>query len=395
MGIIVQKFGGSSVADTQKLQQVAQQVVARYRAGHQLVVVVSAMGKTTDGLIALAREISAQPPRRELDMLVSVGERISMALLSMAIIELGVQAISFTGSQSGIITDDNHQTARILEIRPQRIEAELKTGRIVIVAGYQGMSRAREVTTLGRGGSDTTAVALAAALKAEACEIYSDVDGVYTTDPQICPAARLLPAIDYDMMAAMSEAGAKVLNTQAVELARSAGVRVHARRTGDPSGRETVVAQDGASSAAAVGAVVLAQAVTWVQWDDTLDETALLAIVQKVGGRVLGGAGGSKGYLIDRTDIAGKDPQVLRRALEAANVSTRSTLVEVVTLVGASQENLQQAVNDLPAALATVAVEPMTQFGRDRIWMMAVAPGTGSALLNFLHERFIASEFGR
>jgi aspartate kinase len=240
MGILVQKYGGSSVADVVKVGQVADKVVAAKRSGHDVVVVVSAMGKATDGLLELAKSVAKtagdgkEAPRRELDMLVSTGERVTMALLSIAIHARGFDAISFTGSQSGIITNDRHFDARIIEVRPHRIEDELSRGRIVIVAGYQGMSYKREITTLGRGGSDTTAVALAAALGAEHCEIYSDVDGVYSADPRVVPDCVHLPVLDLAMLQEMAEAGAKVLNAQAVEWARRAKVTLHARRTSDP-----------------------------------------------------------------------------------------------------------------------------------------------------------------
>src|SRR5688572_113787 len=220
MSIVVQKYGGSSVADIGKLRRVATRVVETARAGNRVCVVVSAMGDTTDELIGLARQISSAPPRRELDMLLSCGERISMALLSMAIAEQGQEAISFTGSQSGIMTNDRHSGARIIEVRPVRIQDELERGRIVIVAGFQGVSYKREITTLGRGGSDTTAVALAAALRAEYCEICSDVDGVYSGDPRVIDATRFLEALSYDEMQELAEHGAKVLNPQAVEFAR-------------------------------------------------------------------------------------------------------------------------------------------------------------------------------
>jgi aspartate kinase len=226
----VQKFGGSSVADTAKLAAVAARVKLRREAGWQVVVVVSAMGDTTDELLGLARQVSPDPPRRELDMLLTCGERISMALLSMALQELRVPAISFTGSQSGIITDGAHAQARILEVRPARIEEALGQGKVVIVAGYQGVSLAREVTTLGRGGSDTTAVALAAALGAD-CEIYSDVDGVYSADPRVVSGARRLESLSFEEMQALASAGAKVLNAQAVEFARERGIVIHARST--------------------------------------------------------------------------------------------------------------------------------------------------------------------
>ncbi|HZX40246.1 MAG TPA: aspartate kinase [Myxococcaceae bacterium] len=231
MSVIVQKFGGSSVADVERIRKVAARVAARRAEGHQLVVVVSAMGDTTNELLLLARKMSADPPRRELDMLLTCGERISMALLSMALHESGVPAISFTGSQSGIITDDTHAQARIVEVRPVRILEELGKGKVVIVAGYQGVSRNREVTTLGRGGSDTTAVALAAALGAEACEIYSDVDGVFSADPRMVSEARKLETLDYGTMQELASAGARVLNAQAVEFARNAGIVIDARST--------------------------------------------------------------------------------------------------------------------------------------------------------------------
>lgn len=228
--IVVQKFGGSSVGDVEKIRKVAQRVKARRDEGWQLVVVVSAMGDTTDELLSLAKQISADPPRRELDMLLTCGERISMALLSMALQELGVPAISFTGSQSGIITDDTHSQARIVEVKPARIEEALAQGRVVIVAGYQGVSRNREVTTLGRGGSDTSAVALAAALHAD-CEIYSDVDGIFSADPRVVPSAKKLDSISPEEMQELATAGARVLNAQAVEFAREHGVVIHARST--------------------------------------------------------------------------------------------------------------------------------------------------------------------
>ncbi|HZJ56435.1 MAG TPA: aspartate kinase [Myxococcaceae bacterium] len=231
MSVIVQKFGGSSVADVERIRRVAARVAARRAEGHQMVVVVSAMGDTTDELLSLARRMSSDPPRRELDMLLTCGERISMALLSMALHEQGVPAISFTGSQSGIITDDAHSQARIVEVRPVRIREELGKGKVVIVAGYQGVSRNREVTTLGRGGSDTTAVALAAALEAEACEIYSDVDGIFSADPRVVPEARKLETLDYGTMQELAAAGARVLNAQAVEFARNAGIVIEARST--------------------------------------------------------------------------------------------------------------------------------------------------------------------
>ncbi len=240
MAVVVQKYGGSSVADVSRIQRVADRIAAAKASGKDVVVVVSAMGDTTDELLALARRVSENPSRRELDMLLSAGERISMALLSMALNARRVPAVSFTGSQSGIITNDAHTNARIVEVRPYRVQDELARGQVVIVAGYQGVSYKREVTTLGRGGSDTTAVALAAALDAEACEIYSDVDGVYSADPRVVPEAKRLSEISYEEMQELAEAGAKVLNAQAVEFAKERGIAIYARSSAGGAG-ETLV----------------------------------------------------------------------------------------------------------------------------------------------------------
>jgi aspartate kinase len=231
MALIVQKYGGTSVGDAERIRRVAERVVSAADAGQQVCVVVSAMGHTTDELVDLASQISAAPHERELDMLLSAGERISMALLSMAIMELGRGAISFTGSQAGIVTDTSHGKARILDVRARRVLDALTEGRIAIVAGYQGVSTAFDVTTLGRGGSDTTAVALAAALHADVCEIYTDVDGVFTADPRIVPEARKLHAVSYEEMLELSASGAKVLMLRSVEYARNYGVMLHVRST--------------------------------------------------------------------------------------------------------------------------------------------------------------------
>ncbi|MFO0726814.1 MAG: aspartate kinase [Myxococcota bacterium] len=249
--IVVLKFGGSSVATTEKLVRVAELVVKKQRAGKSVVVVVSAQGDTTDELLAKAKAISPEPDRRELDMLLSAGERISMALLALAIRQLGLEAVSLTGSQSGIITTASHSQARIIEVRPFRVEDELEAGRIVIVAGYQGVSYRRDVTTLGRGGSDTTAVALAAALNAESCEIYSDVDGVYTADPRVVDDAKKIDALGYAEMQELATSGAKVLNPTAVEFAKQQGIAIYARKTGsDDAG--TVIRKDAPAAKSAV-----------------------------------------------------------------------------------------------------------------------------------------------
>ncbi|HEY1702549.1 MAG TPA: aspartate kinase [Trebonia sp.] len=230
MALIVQKYGGSSVADAEGIRRVAKRIVATRSAGDQVVVVVSAMGDTTDELIDLANEVSPAPPPRELDMLLTAGERISMAVLAMAIAALGMEAQSFTGSQAGVITDETHGWARIIDVTPGRIKHALDEGAIPIVAGFQGVSQTtKNITTLGRGGTDTTAVAIAAALKADVCEIYTDVDGVFTEDPRVVKNARRIPSISYEEMLEMAAAGAKVLMPRCVEIARRYGIPIHVR----------------------------------------------------------------------------------------------------------------------------------------------------------------------
>jgi aspartate kinase len=226
MGLIVQKYGGTSVGSAERIQAVAERIVQTVKAGNDLVVVVSAMGKTTDVLVKLAQELSSNPSRREMDMLLATGEQVTIALLSMAIQELGQPAISLTGAQAGILTETEHTRARILEVKPDRVQRHLQEGKVVIVAGFQGASDTedRDITTLGRGGSDTSAVALAAALKASACEIYTDVPGILTTDPRIVPEAQLLTEITADEMLELASMGAKVLHPRAVEIARNYGV---------------------------------------------------------------------------------------------------------------------------------------------------------------------------
>ena len=385
MAIVVQKYGGSSVADPAKIQQVARHVAATQRSGLQVVVVVSAMGKTTENLLALAHTLSPEPPRRELDMLVSTGERVTMALLSMALLQCGCDAVSFTGSQSGIITNDRHFDAQIIEVRPHRIEAELARGRVVIVAGYQGMSYQREITTLGRGGSDTSAVALTAALGAEHCEIYSDVDGIYDADPRSVEQARHLPSIDYETMQEMAESGAKVLNARAVEWARRHQVVIHARKTADFSehgvGRETLV-QHGSPEHTAI---VVDTKLAWLRApigarerilqvataagvpvrDAWIDEhaTLLLSLTSVPEFRVTAEAFVAAGATQVRTDVA---------AVSAVAVG-----------VGRLPETLGRALDCVPASALGTSLSPLR--------LCAVVPGEAAALL----ERDWHALFGR
>ncbi len=315
-GIVVQKYGGSSVADSDRIKRVAARIAATREAGYQVCVVVSAMGKTTDQLLARAREISDAPPRRELDMLLTCGERASMALLSMAVSELGYEAISFTGSQSGIMTNDRHSGARIIEVRPIRVQDELERGRVVIVAGFQGVSYKREITTLGRGGSDTTAVALAAALGADYCEICSDVDGVYTADPRVVDAATLLEAISHDEMLELASHGAKVLAAEAVEFARRSDVALYARATAREGGGTRIDAVGAGVRGNASGVTGQKGLVTVRATGDRADAALAIAEAATLPLLHLAGAGGDVTLRFPLTDVP--DWPAVREQLVAA-----------------------------------------------------------------------------
>jgi aspartate kinase len=268
MACIVQKYGGSSVADVDKLRKIARLIANVKGQNIDIAVVVSAMGKTTDDLIAMARGISPKPPRREMDMLLSTGERITMSLLCMALHALGFDAVSLTGSQAGIITNDRHNDAQVVEVRPFRVQDEMANGKIVIIGGFQGVSYKRDITTLGRGGSDTTAVALAAALDAERCEIYSDVDGVYSADPTLMTDARHLPEVTYPVMQEMSMAGAKVMHAHAVQFAKEKDIAIYARSTFKP-GRQTVIRRISPGTIIGVQAVVCEKQVERIRLSGT------------------------------------------------------------------------------------------------------------------------------
>jgi aspartate kinase len=278
--VIVQKYGGTSVADVDRIRAVAERIVAARGDGYDVVVVVSAMGQATDELLAMASELTPSPEPRELDLLLTAGERIAMSMLAIAINSLGCKAASYTGSQAGIITDTDHGRAKIVDVRPGRILESLAEGNVVIVAGFQGVSTSRDVTTLGRGGSDTTGVALAAALAAEFCEIYTDVEGVYTTDPRILPQARTIPAISYDEMLELAAGGAKVLQLRAVEYARRHDVRVHVRSSfvGGPG---TWVQEEGSAGMeqAIISGVALDDTEAKVTLEDVPDRPGVAAAI--------------------------------------------------------------------------------------------------------------------
>jgi aspartate kinase len=361
MSIVVQKYGGSSVADVVRMKQVAERVMRTRREGHDVVVVVSAMGDTTDDLIALAKQVSANPDRRELDMLLTAGERISMALVSMAIRELGGDAISFTGSQSGIITNDRHVDARIIEVRPFRVQDELARGRIVVIAGYQGVSYRREVTTLGRGGSDTTAVAMAAALGAAYCEICSDVDGVYTADPRVVANATRIGTLSYEETQELAESGAKVLNAQAVEFAKEKGIAIYARATasalpgGDPSADGTVVRQSAPRMPGTVVGVASERDVLVVECTGGIDELLETLDVHRVAGKQLQQSGDDRLMLVVSRENLHEEARI--RAELTPRFGDRVRIIDdlgAVSVVGAginaSFENVRRGSDALRAS---------------------------------------------
>ena len=380
MGIVVQKYGGSSVADVAKIQKVADRVAATKAAGKDVVVVVSAMGDTTDDLLALARQVTDSPARRELDMLLSAGERISMAVLSMALNARGVPAVSFTGSQSGIVTNDAHTNARIVEVRPFRVQDELARGNVVIVAGFQGVSYRRDITTLGRGGSDTTAVALAAALDAEACEIYSDVEGVYTSDPRVVPSARRLAELSYEEMQELAESGAKVLNAQAVEFAKDRGIAIYARAT--KGGEETVIRK---LPPRAPGRVVGVASETGLVVVTTTagPQSTLIALLDLLDRRQVGGkqllfqewpnAGGSTSLVLSLENLHEFD--ALRRDL-ATELGDRVQIREGVGAVSCIGAGINTTFSNLRRALGILVEDGVT----------VIATSTSSFRISFLVE---------
>ncbi len=358
MAVVVQKYGGSSVADVDKLKRVAAKVAARRRAGDSVCVVVSAMGDATDDLLRLAKQVSADPPRRELDMLLTAGERISMALLSIALQEQGVEAISFTGSQAGIITTDAHATARILEVRPTRVREELALGKVVIVAGFQGVSARKEITTLGRGGSDTTAVAMAAALGAD-CEIYSDVAGVFTADPRLVPWARRQAELSYEEMQALARAGARVLNAQAVEFARTTGITIRARSTF--GGDEETVVRAGSGAARIAGVAVEEElALVDVAAADEQRALALLAAAHAPATRVEGAVGRAV-LVVALENVHGFEPlaAALRREFDGVRITAEG--IGAVTVVGTGVAATPRVREALLAALAGLGAVPLAQ----------------------------------
>ncbi len=398
MSIVVQKYGGTSVADVQKLRRVAERVMHTHRAGHQVVVVVSAMGDTTDELLAMAKQVSPNPERRELDMLLSAGERISMALLSMAIRELGGDAISFTGSQSGIITNDRHIDARIIEVRPFRVQDALAQGKIVVIAGFQGVSYKKEVTTLGRGGSDTSAVAMAAALDADYCEICSDVDGVYSADPRVVTGARRIGVLSYEETQEMAEAGAKVLNAQAVEFAKDKGIAIYARATRgplpgpDPAVDGTVVRRNPPRMPGTVVGVASERDVLLLESEAPAEDLLAALDACGVAGKQLHVAPGRTTLVVSRENL--HDEPRMRETLDR-QLGGRARLVDglaAVSVIGAGINATYANVRSGSNALVSAGILPTgVATSSFRVTWMIPRPGTDEAV-RLLHRHFIERE---
>ena len=400
MGLVVQKFGGTSVAGPERLKAVAQRLVAAHEQGHDVVGVLSAMGQATDDLIELAHEVSPQPQARELDMLLSVGERISCALAAMAINDLGHYAISLTGSQAGIVTDVAHGRAKILEVRAHRIKEALGRKAIVLVAGFQGVSTQFEVTTLGRGGSDATAVALAAALEADVCEIYTDVDGIYTADPRVVPNARKLEALSFEEMLELSSSGAKVLMLRSVEFARNHGVRIHVRSAFKPDEGTWVVSQEELMEQAIISGIA---------HDTSEAEVTILSVPDRPGvAALVFGALAEAGVNVDMivqnvsadgaTDISftlpkddvGRAEEILRPLAEeiGAKGLSHDPNVAKISLVGAGMRSHPGVAAGMFAALAEAGVN-IGIISTSAIRISCVVPAADAErAVQAVHERF-------
>jgi len=381
MRLLVQKYGGTSVATTDRIVHVARRIADAKAAGAQVLVVVSAMGHSTDELLHLARQVCPAPPPRELDMLLTAGERISMSLLSMALQVQGHDAVSFTGSQSGIITDTRHTDAHILEVRPHRLQEALQAGRIAIVAGFQGMSLEKEITTLGRGGSDTTAVALAAALGAWRCEIYTDVDGVYSADPRLVPRAANLPALSYDEMLELAAQGARVLHPRCVEIARRFGVTVHVKSSFTHTKGTVIGAMETIETAVIRGiacdeevATLTAADVPQSQCAALLASLAAAGIATRVVVQVAHGERGDLVCLLAQDDIARAATTLAPHlASGAAGTLVQNTAVASLTVVGQGIQSHPGTAAGILSALAAADV-PLLLVSSTAIAMTCVVP---------------------
>jgi aspartate kinase len=396
--LVVQKYGGSSLSSSRLIMKIAEKIAARAGADNRIIVTVSAMGSTTDRLVGLAREITPHPSRRELDMLLSVGERISMALLSMALNSIGCRAISFTGSQSGIVTSVGHTRALIEEIRAGRIEEALAGGHVVIVAGFQGVSREKEITTLGRGGSDTTAVALAARFGAARCEIYSDVAGVYTADPRIVPHARRIPMLSYDEMLELSAHGAKVLHYRAAELARRFGVSLCLLSTFDDGGG-TVVGEGNDMEHESISSVTCQKNVALIRVDldgGTHSLSGLLGRLAETEVRVASyhrsaSAGANRLSLIVEKDDLPAVRAIVEQAARKASLSVEEGLASV-TIVGSGLTCGTRSVTRAEHVLETEGI-PVSDVSTSSISITCLVPAAlAERSVSVLHEALIETE---
>jgi aspartate kinase len=401
MPIVVQKYGGTSVDGVERLRVVADRVVRAREAGNDVIVVVSAMGRTTDDLARMAKDIAPVPDPREMDMLLTAGERIAMALLGIAINARGCSAASYTGSQAGIITDTAHGQARIIEIRPKRILEALEAGNVVIVAGFQGLSSAYEITTLGRGGSDLTAVAMAAAVGADVCEIYTDVGGVMTADPRVVPDARLIERIGYDDMLELAAAGARVLQSRSVELARRSGLRLHVRSSFDDEAPGTWVQEvDDEMEDVLISGVALETDEAKVTFDGVPDTPGVAAALFKA----VASVGVSVDMIVQNvshegvTDLSFTAPIADVSSLEATiggiaqQVQARNWSVDdgvaKVSLVGAGMKSQPGVAADMFDALATEGINiEMISTSPIRI-SCVVRKADADRALRVVHDRF-------
>ncbi len=363
MGIVVQKFGGTSVATAEKIHFASRKVIAAKASGHQVVVVVSAMGHTTDELINLARQVSPNPPKRELDQLLATGEQVTIALIAMAIHAQGHDAISFTGAQIGLITDAVHSKARIREIDKRRIIAELDAGKIVIVAGFQGINEHGDITTLGRGGSNASLVALGAVLNAEVCENYTDVDGVYTADPRIVPTARKIDRISYDEMMELSSVGAGVLQTRAVEFAKKYNVPIHVRNSGHDRPGTWIVAETSSMENIAVSGCALKKDLMRVSLKNVPDRPGIVAriftaiaqaniVVDDIIQNVLDDGTANISFTVEHGDVADLKPVMEQLLAELGGAAAYEKDMAKVSVVGVGMKQAAGVAGTMFKALA-------------------------------------------
>ncbi len=384
---IVQKYGGSSVSTPEKLKRVAAKIAEQRQQGNQVAVVVSAMGDTTDRFCQMARQVSADPASRELDLLMTAGEQISSSLLSMALCDLGCEAISLNGPQAGIVTTDTHNRARILEVRPHRVQAEMELGRVVVVAGFQGLSYSGEITTLGRGGSDTSAVALASALQADRCEIFSDVDGIYTSDPRLVPDARRLDEISYEEMQEMARSGARVLNAEAVEFARRSQLEIRAGSTFE-DGPGTVVRAPGSRNSARFVGVTGRRDLFKVRLLEEAPEDQMSALMDSAD--IF--RKGDREILLTGENVA--DLTAFREKLESqfrSKVVTSHGLGSV-SVIGSGWENAEPALERMASVLKKESIAPLEGYSGQFSLTCLLPADAVEAANRVLHQQFLNEE---